>query len=116
MKFIIGLFLVSIISINCGTECTEPGIYHCQLVVTQSYCPGINEGDKAEPFYTTLSETLCSVKVGKDAFQDENCTVSCSVEISPNGGDSIYSISVCELQCSDILKCVYTAEAKCDGI
>lgn len=116
MKLIISLFLVSIIGINCGNECTEPGVYQCQSIVTQSYCPGINEGDMADPFYTTLSEPLCSVKVNEDVLQDESCIVDCSTEVSPAGGDSIHSVSVCELQCSDILRCVYTVEAECNGV
>ena len=117
MKPILILVIVSIIILsNCGSECTEPGIYQCQSVVSQSYCPGINEGDTQEPFYTTLSEPLCVTKIDENVLYDENCMVNCSTEISSSGSSSVNSVSVCELQCSTILRCVYTVEAECEDM
>jgi hypothetical protein len=117
MKPILILVIVSIIILSgCGSECTEPGVYQCQSMATQSYCPGINEGDTQDIFYTTLSEPLCMTKVDEDVLQDSGCIVDCSTEISPSGSGSINSVSVCELQCSDILRCVYTVETECEGV
>jgi len=111
-------FLLIFNCVSCGSECSQPGVYKCKMYVAQSTCMNINAEQTLQDFYNTVSEPLCKTIVDKSSSEvDENgCNVTCSSEGSPSGLDNIHIVSVCEVKCSGMDLCSYTAMAECVGV